>query len=76
MSRSDIMREYVLAQVGAPYVFGARGQKCTPSYRGGISASTKAEHSSIVSKCQVLCDNSYMRVFAFVYCTFLILTSK
>jgi hypothetical protein len=54
MTKSEIMRDFVLSQIGAPYVFGARGQLCTPEYRRGISASTKAAHPTIVSKCQVL----------------------
>ena len=54
MTKSEIMRDFVLSQIDAPYVFGARGQLCTPAYRGGISASTKAAHPTIVSKCQVL----------------------
>ena len=54
MSISDKMREYALTQIGAPYVFGARGQTCTPAYRRGIKASTKTAHPTIVTKCQVL----------------------
>ena len=54
MTKSEIMRDFVLSQLGAPYVFGARGQLCTPAYRNSISASTKAAHPTIVSKCQVL----------------------
>ena len=54
MSKSNDMTEYAILQLGSPYVFGARGQLCRPGYRGGISASTKAEHPTIVSKCQVL----------------------
>ena len=54
MSKADTMREYALNQIGAPYVFGARGQACTPAYRGGIRPSTKAAHPTIVTKCQAL----------------------
>jgi hypothetical protein len=54
MTKSEIMRDFVLSQLGAPYVFGARGQPCTPEYRGGLSAALKKEHPTIVSKCQVL----------------------
>lgn len=54
MTKSEKMWDFVLSQIGAPYVFGARGQLCTPEYRRGISASTKAAHPTIVSKCQVL----------------------
>lgn len=54
MTKSEAMTEYAIAQLGAPYVFGARGQLCTPSYRGGIKSSTQAAHPTIISKCQVL----------------------
>ena len=58
MTKSDAMKDYCIAQLGSPYVFGARGQYCTPGYRGGIKASTKAAHPTIVSKCQVLTGKS------------------
>lgn len=57
-TNAEVMVDYALSQLGSPYVFGARGQKCTPSYRDGISASTKAAHPTIVSKCQVLTGKS------------------
>jgi hypothetical protein len=58
MTNSQKMVAYCKEQLGSPYVFGARGQKCTPSYRGGISQSTKDAHTTIVSKCQVLTGKS------------------
>lgn len=27
------MRQFVIAQVGNPYIYGATGQPCTPAYR-------------------------------------------
>lgn len=43
------------SQVGAPYVFGAVGEECTPSLRGRRQS---AAHPTIKSKCQVLSKKS------------------
>lgn len=51
MTNAEIMVDYCEAQLGAPYVFGARGQKCTPSYRRSAASGA---HPTIISKCQVL----------------------
>jgi len=51
MTKADVMVAYCESQIGSPYVFGARGQKCTPSYRKSRASDA---HPTIVSKCQVL----------------------
>jgi hypothetical protein len=54
MTKADVMADYVLAQLGSPYVFGARGQKCTPSYRQSRYNACGSAHPTIKTKCQVL----------------------
>ena len=41
-----------LACVGWPYIFGDRGQYCTPAHRRAAYASKGAEHPTIKSKCK------------------------
>ena len=51
MSKAEIVVVLAEACMGWPYVFGARGQVCTPSNR---KAKARSDHPTIVSKCQVL----------------------
>lgn len=41
-----------LACVGWPYIFGDRGQECTPAHRRSAYASKGADHPTIKSKCK------------------------
>jgi len=54
MSNEEIMRQFVLAQVGCPYVYGATGQKCTPAYRRARQAQYLAYAENIAKYCPVL----------------------
>ena len=44
--------------VGWPYVFGASGQECTPSYRRQVYANKGADHPTIKTKCKGFSDNN------------------
>jgi hypothetical protein len=54
MSKSDIMRDFVLPHVGHPYIFAASGQKCTPEYRQQQMKSKPAYAAKIKAYCPVL----------------------
>lgn len=49
--KEEIIREISAMTVGWPYVFGAWGEKCTPSNR---KRRKREDHPTIVSACQVL----------------------
>ena len=48
---ADLVVAIAKACMGWPYVFGARGQQCTPSNR---RARIRSDHPTIYTKCQVL----------------------
>lgn len=50
-SKAEIVVNIAEACLGWPYVFGARGQYCTPSNR---KARIRSDHPTIYTKCQVL----------------------
>lgn len=54
MSITDIIRDYALAQVGSPYVYGATAQRCTPDYRRARQRQYPAFEASIRTYCPVL----------------------
>ncbi len=54
MSKSDIIRDYVLLQVGSPYVYGATGKLCTPAMRRQQIAQYPDFAASITKHCPVL----------------------
>jgi cell wall-associated NlpC family hydrolase len=58
MTNAEIMLKYCEDQLGAPYVFGARGQNCTPLYRKQRYNACGSEHPTIKTKCQVLMGKS------------------
>lgn len=49
---SDAAWQTALACVGWPYIFGDRGQYCTPAHRRAAYNSKGAEHPTIKSKCK------------------------
>ena len=51
ISKSDIVVNAANACIGWPYVYGGRGEECTPSRRGSRA---DAKYPNIVDKCQVL----------------------
>lgn len=53
MSVLDEFLKIAHAEVGGAYVFGARGDKCTPDNRRAW-ASRKPDHPAIVTRCKVL----------------------
>lgn len=54
MSASDIIRDYVQAQVGAAYVYGATGKPCTPALRRAQIAQYPDFAPQITRYCPVL----------------------
>ena len=54
MSASDIIRDYVQAQVGAAYVYGATGKPCTPALRRAQMAQYSDFAPQITRYCPVL----------------------
>jgi len=55
LSKSEIIAKTAEASLGWPYVFGARGQYCTSSYRKQRATATGgAEGNEIIKKCQIL----------------------
>ena len=56
LSRTDLIRAIAEACLGWPYVWGAAGQKCTPSHRlayAARSACPEGEAARILKKCPV-----------------------
>lgn len=56
LSRTDLIRAIAEACLGWPYVWGAGGQKCTPSHRRAYaarSACPEGEAARILKKCPV-----------------------
>ena len=51
LSKSDIVVKTANACIGWPYVYGGRGEECTPSSRRSRASS---DYPTIISKCQVL----------------------
>lgn len=54
MSKSDTIKKYALAQAGAPYVYGATGQPCTPLSRRQQQAQYPKYAEQIAKYCPVL----------------------
>jgi len=54
VSASDIIRDYVQAQVGAAYVYGATGKPCTPALRRAQMAQYSDFAPQITRYCPVL----------------------
>lgn len=52
MDKAEVAWRTALACVGWAYVFGARGEYCTPSNRRKYYASKGAEHPTIKTKCK------------------------
>lgn len=58
-SKTEIIILTAEAEIGWPYVWGATGQKCTPSYREAlIKRESEAEAAVTRKKCQVLSGKS------------------
>lgn len=53
-TRSAIIRAYALQQRGAPYVYGATGQPCTPKYRQDRQKQYPQYAEAIAKQCPVL----------------------
>ena len=49
---SDAAWQAAIACVGWPYIFGDRGEYCTPAHRRAAYASKGADHPTIKSKCK------------------------
>ena len=54
MTPSEKLVEWALAQVGCPYIIGARGQKCLPAYRLYVYNRGTSYSSKIKANCNVL----------------------
>lgn len=54
MSKNDMIREFVLAQVGRPYIYGATGTICAPKYRQARQVQYPAYAPTIARHCPVL----------------------
>lgn len=54
MSKSDTIRDYVQAQVGSPYVYGATGRPCTPALRRAQIIQYPDFEAQITRYCPVL----------------------
>ncbi len=54
MSRNDVIRDYALNQMGAPYVYGGTGRPCTPAYRSAQMRQYPAYAAMIRENCPVL----------------------
>jgi hypothetical protein len=54
MTKAEIMVKWVREQLGCPYVFGARGQTCTPDYRRAVMKSKPLYALKIKANCPVL----------------------
>lgn len=54
-TKAQLVGKIAAACLGWPYVFGARGQECTVSYRRGRSKSVRGKEGEVIAKeCQVL----------------------
>ena len=53
----EVAWKVALLCVGWPYVFGARGETCTPANRRAFYKSKGADHPTIKTKCQVIRDD-------------------
>ncbi len=51
MDRSRIVRDFALAAIGAPYVYGGTGHRCTPAYRERLMAQYPAYTQAIRKAC-------------------------
>lgn len=51
MSKAEDVVRIAMGEIGAPYVYGARGGLCTPKNR---KARARDDYPTIISKCQVL----------------------
>lgn len=54
MSASEIIRNYALAQVGSPYVYGGTARPCTPQYRQARQKQYPKYAATIAKQCRVL----------------------
>ncbi len=54
MDKEKLVKEYALAQVGAPYVYGGTGRPCTPLYRQARVKQYPRYESLIRDNCPVL----------------------
>lgn len=52
--KANAVVECAKSHLGAPYVFGAWGGKCTPSYRKQYAKLSPSHEADITKKCQVL----------------------
>lgn len=58
MSAQTVIRDWALRQVGAPYVYGATGQTCTPGYREARCRQYPQHAPAIRQYCPVLRGDS------------------
>ena len=54
MTRAEQLVAWAERQLGAPYIFGAAGQTCTPAYRQSVIKSKPAYADAIQKNCPVL----------------------
>ena len=58
MNKSEKVREYALAHVGCPYVYGGTAKPCTPSYRKARAEQYPGSANAIKKNCRVLSGKS------------------
>jgi len=51
MNRAGIVRDFALAAIGSPYVYGGTGARCTPAYRQARMAQYPAYAKAIQAQC-------------------------
>lgn len=54
INKSNIIKDFAIAQIGGPYVYGATGQKCTPPFRRARQAQYPAYADNIAKYCPAL----------------------
>lgn len=54
MTKSDQLTAWAREHIGCPYIFGAAGQTCTPSYRRSVMANKPEYAAAIRDNCPVL----------------------
>ena len=58
MTGADQLTQWARTEIGSPYIFGAAGQKCTPTYRQQVMKSKPEYAEAIQRNCPVLSGKS------------------
>ncbi len=54
MTKEEIVRAYARESLGCPYIYGATGQPCTPSYRQARMEQSPSSSLTIRANCPPL----------------------